>query len=246
MKTNQHITQEELEILESYLMDRLKPEEKVDLESRLQVDVLLQEKLAEVKGLIGGMEEAVLREKMKGFQEGFSSNPNNGIRGNQRWIRVLAIAASVIILLGVMLWIHVFSETQGQKVFHAYFEQDPGVPTTMSSTDTYAFDRGMVDFKIGNYTSAITLWQPLINKDSPSDTLNYFMGMAHLGLGESSEAILFLERVESLEDSKFQRDAIWYLALAHIKHGDFSSAKRYLVDAEHHRKEELMEIIDAK
>ncbi len=244
MKTNQPISQEEFELLESYVMNRLTSVERNHLENRLKEEIDLSEKLEEVRTLIQGVEEAVLKEKLDEFHLEENSVQKH-IQKNTTpywWL----VAASVILLVGVLLWVNSTQIDDGKDLFYAYFDQDPGLPSAMSNTSTYTFDRGMVDFKTGDYRAAIEQWRPLLDEKPANDTLNYFMGMAHLGLGEPSEGILFLDRLKGRDDSYFGQEALWYKALALIHLNEFDQAIDLLQNADHPKRQELIDQLKEK
>ena len=71
---------------------------------------------------------------------------------------------------------------------------------------------------------------PLWVEDKPeNDTLNYFIGVAHLANKNVTEAIPFLERsIEAEDDFVFLDDAYFYLGLAYLKEDNIELAKKHL------------------
>ena len=112
-------------------------------------------------------------------------------------------------------------------MFLEYFSPDPGLPTVMGNNDNYPFYEAMVDYKEGNYDVAIKKWRGLLVSKPNNDTLNYFLGVAHLANDDSKSAIPYLEKID-VSESFFGKDAKHYLGLAHLKSGDIEKAKALL------------------
>jgi len=119
--------------------------------------------------------------------------------------------------------------------------------TAMSSKGIdYEFERGMVDFKSGEFQSAVNRWEALLAGNPNSDTLNYFLGTAYLELGYSAQAIQNLHKVSENSQSKFVDDANWYLALAYILEDKKDEARQALIRTNHPLKAELLNQLDEK
>src|SRR5690606_23244373 len=108
-------------------------------------------------------------------------------------------------------------ETPNQKLYAEFFVPDPGLPTTMSSTNNYTFFDAMVNYKQGDYKTAIKKWETLEAANTENDTLIYFLGVAHLAKGNTEDAISYLEKSKDFKDSVFKNDAYYYLGMAHLK-----------------------------
>ena len=95
----------------------------------------------------------------------------------------------------------------------------------MSSNSNYEFYDAMVNYKQGDYKTAIEKWNVLKTKTPNNDTLNYFLGVAHLANENEVNAISFLEK--SIQNKTFPlvSDAYFYLGLAHLKEDNIELAK---------------------
>lgn len=133
-----------------------------------------------------------------------------------------------------------------ERLFASYYQADPGLVTAMGSSGEYAFDRGMVDYKIGEFAAAIQRWEALLPEKPGNDTLNYFLGTAHLGLKNTTPAKQYLDSVAKQESSPFREDAFWYLALVNILDKDYEAAMLNLHKSNHPKKADLMETIKEK
>ena len=88
----------------------------------------------------------------------------------------------------------------------------------------------MVHYKHKNYDLSIKKWSILSQKNPSNDTLNYFLGVAHMANKNMDKAIPYLEKTikNTNPEFPFLKDAYYYLGLAYIKEGNINLAKKYL------------------
>lgn len=242
MNRNTDIPEEELEIVERYILKQMPREEYDAFTAKLQNDASLQNKVKSVRLLLIGVQEAALNNKIEDFHNDFFSSKKNETKpGNKRMVmkRWLA-AASVIVLAGLGTLLFFNQSNSQEKIFTEYYRPDPGLITAMSSSDNYLFDRAMINYKTGEYASAIESWGKLLKAGPGSDTLNYFLGSAHLAQGNNDEAIIFLKKVLSDTASVFYKDANWYTGLALLKSNKEKEAIPFIENSDHQNKEALL------
>lgn len=120
------------------------------------------------------------------------------------------------------------NSSTSEEIFAKNFKPDVGLPLKMGTVGTYGFYEGMLDYKQENYKEAIAKWQILLEENPDSDTLNYFLGVANLALGNGDESLEYLQNQERFQQGMFKEDAAFYAALAKIKDGKFEEAKVFL------------------
>lgn len=199
--------------------------ERTSFEAQLRDNATLKKQVEEVSTLIKGVETAALQERMDSFhealiQEGQEVKQHNGFRK-------YAIAASVAVLIGLASFWVLTSEQPNDRLFAKYFVPDPGLPTTMGTDANYAFYEAMVSYKRANYAAAISQWNTLLEQKPTNDTLNYFIGVAHLANSDAKKAMPYLSALAEYPNSAFVNEALYYLGLAHLKAGDLELAKQY-------------------
>ncbi|MDN3494058.1 tetratricopeptide repeat protein [Winogradskyella bathintestinalis] len=224
-----HLSQNEFEQIEKYLNGWLDDSDLHDFDQRLNNDSDFKTKVEELKITIMGIEAQTLKEQLNKFHNDIEShnikhNVNDSKIYNFNWKR-LVIAATLVIAAG-SFWI--ISGNLNNQLYSKYFTPDPGLPTTMSSSDNYKFYEAMVDYKQGNYNTAISKWERLQNIKINNDTLNYFIGVAHLANQKEHNAISFLEKVTKNSEFALVNDAYYYLGLAYLKSNDLDKAKSNL------------------
>ncbi len=230
MKDNSNISEELLETIERYLNGNLSAQELKDFNRLLDLDEDFKAQVEDVRTMLFGIEAQSLKEELDGFHEEVPKAKTTK-KSPQRKVRFLrysriAAAAAIVIALG-SIWF--FSTPQNEKLYAKYFKPDPGLPTTMSSTNNFDFYDGMVKYKHGDYAIAISKWKTLVEEKPENDTLNYFLGVAYLANKKEAEAIPYLEHAAEAEDNfTFLNDAYFYLGLAYLKQGDIELAKKNL------------------
>ena len=203
-------------------------EERNLFENSLKENPVLKQQVEDIRDLILGIERGSLQEKMDTFHEEITADdpaPKSRPEPIKFNFRKYAIAATVAILIGVTSFFYITAEDQNEKIFDDFFIPDPGLATTMSTESNYDFYEAMVNYKRANYDLAITQWNMLHEKKPENDTLNYFLGVAHLANNQIEPAIEFLSKVSEQKDSDFIEDTYYYLGLAHLKAGDLETAK---------------------
>ncbi|KJD35830.1 hypothetical protein PW52_08860 [Tamlana sedimentorum] len=240
MEDKEYISKELFEIIERYIKGNMTLKELQDINQLIELDTDFKQKVEEVKTYIHGIETQALKEKLDDFHEATKNQPNVAQKSNLIFLNFkrIAIAAAFIIGLG-SIWY--FSIPQNEKLYAKYYKNDPGLPTTMSSTNNFEFYSAMVKYKHGEYKSAIQSWNALVAKTPENDTLNYFIGVAHLANKNVDSAIPFLERtVQSKKDFPLINDANYYLGLAYLKEGNTELAKQFLSKSNNDLSKELI------
>jgi len=229
LKENNDISQELLEIIERYINGSMTSQELKDFNQLLELDKDFKIKVEDIKTMLYGIETQALKEQLDTFHKDI---PKTEVKKSKykkvRYLNLSKIAAAAAIIIAVgSIWF--FSTPKNDKLYTNYFKPDPGLPTTMSSTDNFDFYDAMVNYKHGDYQIAIDKWKVLQERKPENDTLNYFLGVAHLANKSVSDAIPFLERSIEAEDSfVFLDDAYYYLGLAYLKEGNTELAKKNL------------------
>lgn len=216
-----HISPENQEAFERYLMDEMEVTERSHFLNDLEADAQLKSQFLEFKAMFRAIEEVGLRESMDRFHSEMEGSSTKIIQFPMA--RLYKIAAIVVLLLGTGLWF-VLRQNTDERLYKEYFTADPGLPTVMGTNDNYAFYEAMVDYKQGKYKVAIQKWQLLLGQKGTNDTLNYFLGAAHMANGETAASIPFFQRVLGNDGSAFYNDAAFYQALAQLKLGKHEAA----------------------
>lgn len=225
---NNDISQEVLEAIERYINGTMDLKERKDFDDYLKIDSDFRIQVEEIKTILSGIETQALKEELNVFHQDIENQQNK--KDNYKKIQFLKlskwVAAAAVVIAMVSIWF--FSSSPSQKLYAKYFAPDPGLPTTMSSTNNFDFYDAMVSYKHGDYKKAIEKWTVLLETKPQNDTLNYFIGMAHMNSKDVNRAIPFLERTVQSQDSfPLINEANHYLGLAYLKEGNIELAKKH-------------------
>jgi tetratricopeptide (TPR) repeat protein len=224
--------------IEEYLLNKMSDREKQKFEEELNYNPLLNESVEQHRTMIQAIEREGMREKIGQFHKntiekkgGTEDRKNKPTFTISRFIPFL-VAASVLILVGIGLFRFLTPSITNKKIFSEFFEPDPGLITPMSASADYLFYDGMIDYKLNEYQAAITKWENITDQFTGSDTLYYFLGVAHLALENDMQAIDYLQQALQTPDNEFIHETRYYLGLAYLKQGKINEAEKLLEESE--------------
>ncbi|MCZ4317446.1 hypothetical protein O4H26_00415 [Aequorivita viscosa] len=247
MNSQIEISSLEWDIIETYLDQNDFSEEALLADEKLNQIANLSEKIAHVKQVRIEIEDSIRQSKIKEFHEHISVDENDlkvkKLSTNKANKKVIwySIAAVLVVLLGIF-WMMQNSNSP-EKIFATHFEADPGLRTVMGTTSDYDFYEGMVVYKRKEYKEAIDWWQKLLPEKANNDTLNYFLGVAHLAEGNAEKSLKYLEPASKFSEGIFKEDAAHYTALAKIKLGQIEEAKQMLKEYPSEKNNELLKAL---
>lgn len=214
-----HIEQQQFEEIEAYLLERLSPREKEIFEAALENEPELQKELEVQRTLMQAVQIAALREQLDSIAKDreLKADLSGELRSKRYWY---AIAASVIALVGVGIWI-LLQPPANERIFAEYASADPGLPVPMSATDNYNFYDAMVDYKNEQYDKALAKWRTLLENHPDSDTLHYYIGAAEFNRGNYATAAVRYEHVLAMGRPSFRAKSQWYLVLCWLQTGEY-------------------------
>ncbi len=243
-KYPKYISEERQELFERYLLGQMTVEERGSFETKMIEDQGLQNEFDTFKALFHTVEEAGMRAKLQEFHQNMDEDgvPVRQLNGPERKFN-FRIAATVLLLLSVGGFWFFNRADPNERLFDDYYTQDPGLPTVMGSNDNYEFYEAMVDYKQGHYDIAIEKWGKLLEKKPTNDTLNYFMGSAHLGNRSTNTATPFFENTIQTKGTHFEMEAYYYLGLIHLKSGNRKKAIDFLESSDLKKAKELSQTL---
>ncbi len=230
MNNNNKISQEQFEQIDRYVLNEMDHNEREAFESQLKKQPELKQLVEQHKTLI----EAIEIEGLKNLMDKLHDQETNRVfplNTNKKRPKTsfynYAIAASLILLVSIF-GVLLFDQNPNKKLYAKYFKPDPGLPTTMSETSNFEFYDAMVNYKQGDYEKAISKWEIIQEKNQHSDTINYFLGVAHLANENEDLAISYLKFVSDSDEKSFENETNYYLGLAYLKSDNVELAKKYL------------------
>ena len=243
MKNNSNISQELLETIERYLNSTMEQEERSLFEKKLLTNDELKQQVQDVKIMIFGIENSVLKDKLNEFHDDLLKS-NYSLKNKKNSFTKYAIAASVVILIGFGGWWLINPKTNNEKLFAKYFKPDPGLATTMSNTINFKFYDAMVNYKHGDYNIAIEKWEALLQSKPKNDTLNYFLGVTHLANNNTLNSIEYLDKATEINNSIFKNETLYYLGLAYLKNNNSEKAISFFKQSDLDKSKQILDELD--
>lgn len=240
MKNNSNITAELLETVERYDNGSMAQKERIAFEERLNNDVDFKSVIEDIRIILLGIETQTLKERMDEFHQEIPetrSMENSPSKTPFLNFTKLAIAAGIIIALGLFWFL---SYSSNDRLYSKHFKPDPGLPTTMSSSDNFVFYDAMVNYKQGDYKTAISKWERLNEKSPGNDTINYFLGVAYLADKNADAAVSYLNKSLNNAESVFLEDAYYYLGLAYLKTDKTDEARQVFQKSKSEKSREIL------
>ncbi|WP_299547057.1 hypothetical protein [Seonamhaeicola sp.] len=219
------ISNKTIEEIEKYLLGHMSLEESVSFEKRMDTNPVLKNQVEDFRVLIKAIEIKSLKDQLHHISTDLDKENTKPGLGIKKWL----IAASLLVFVGTASIWFLKRPPVHERLFDSYFHKDPGLPTTMGNSQSLVFTEAMTNYKRENYQSAIREWESMLKTDSENDTLNYFIGMAHLADKNAKQSVPFLESVVKNKHSVFLDDTYYYLALAYLKTGKIEQAKNMLI-----------------
>lgn len=243
MKDNSNITQELLETIERFYNNSMSDDEHKKFEKKLQNDTEFRAQAEDIKTLLLGIETQSFKEKLNEFHKDIPQETTKNKSSKVLFLKFtkMAVAAAVIVSIGIY-WF--YNNSSHNQLYAKYFTPDPGLPTTMSNTDDFDFYDAMVNYKYGDYKTAILKWEKLQSKKPDNDTINYFLGVANLANNNVENAIPILKKTVNKTNSTFNNDANFYLGLAYLKTNNTKQAIKYLKLNNSEKSKELLQKLE--
>jgi len=217
------------EKMEDYIHGKLSALEQQRFEDEMAQDEVLRQEVALYRRLIDAVETESARQLLEQIhEENFAKETTVVPLQSRRAFFPLAIAASLALLVLAGWWLFTLQSTQAEGLYAAYFFPAVGLPTTLGYTEDPQFAEGMISYKLQEYAEARNYWKSLVEADPQNDTLNYYMGIAFLADEMPDQAVNHLQRVVQQDESAYQNDAKWYVALAYLLAEQEENAKTIL------------------
>lgn len=223
---------EQYDRIERYLQGVMTPGELDEFTQKLSTDpelakaVDLHRELAET---LAGDKIHQLRQTLQDVDANWRDS-SGGLLRFMRNPRMLALAASFLLLVGFFAWFSLQGPNL-QEMADNNFEPlalqtqmgnygDDDIPKIRNQANQAYVER--------DYARAAELFAELAELEPYNLNNRLYAGICRLGNRQPDEAILTLQPLADGKDKNVQSEASWYLALAFMKTGNVASTKTYL------------------
>lgn len=221
--------QEELDI-ERFIKGEMTAEEVLNFKHRLEHDPEFLELYEATLAAHKVVEEAG-RQELKYNMWAYENSPKKRKRTFKFGKRqLIAIAASVVILIGVTTLLDMGRSMSSSEVFDYYYQpyDPPSVLRDDSGGGSENWNKAAQHYYNGNYEEALRYFE--IAEDNIHFTVvEFYQGMSYLQMEhpDYSNALYYLNEVR-LEESVYKEQANWYYALTLLKNGQKNEAEEVL------------------
>jgi tetratricopeptide (TPR) repeat protein len=214
------LTLRDIEQLENYWQNNLSEMEKLALEKRLETDPDFRQEADKIHLLTEGLAVVRQRQQRARFDALDATLPEIKPSDSMGWLKFL-LAALVLAIAAFSVWFFMFKKEEKRFVkpkisepIAAYFEPYPALGITMGETKNERKKDAMILYAQKEYATAI----PLLNdsfKETQDSMLLFYVGIAHLAMGESAEAQGLFDKLQTNQNVP-QEAVQWYLALSFV------------------------------
>ena len=224
--------QETYEQIEAYLAGFMSSQEKADFEKALEGDDRLKNEVEfhrELAEATKGENFHKLRDVLQKTDASWTGEKgHSGGRVISMSFMKMAIAASVVVLMGVALWFNITSSTDGPELFAAHFEPYDMVITqrSLEGPKDQVLETAINNYDDGNYQESEKQFSNLaeINPDEP--IMRIYECISSLATGNSKSSIDCFDNL--LNIPALAEQSRWYLGLAYLQDGNGKKAAEVL------------------
>lgn len=213
-----------IEEIENYFEGKLSLEDKLLFEAKLEsnADLVAEFDLyKQIRGAIVEKGKVDLKSKFALVDKELDNNQTRVIPiSKKRNYKTLAIAASVLIVVGLSIFFLLNKKNDYSQLASKYYEAEKGLPVEMGASNK--FDNLMNFYKSGNYNDAKKLMDEMLKMETTNDTLIYFNAVISEELKNYRPAINNYTRIPST--SNYFQKAQYRLALTYLKSNDKNNA----------------------
>lgn len=205
-----------IDLIEQYLNNELSAGERQDLEEKISGDDSLAAEF-ERRQLAHQMLDFMVAENLRNQLRSLEAEDTRVIpmATRKRSLYVLAVAASVVILIGAFFFIPTGGSLSNQQLALNFYEAPA---FTMRGTDagniSLQVAQGMEALNLGEYSQAVELLQNVPADNEYYVMARYYLGHAHFLNKNYPAAESDFNQVMNANDMRFQQAAEWYRLLS--------------------------------
>jgi len=208
-------------LLQKYFKAKLTAAEQSEFDRLLQADSAFAEKVKEheeLKNAIHESERAALKTQLYDLEKTYQKP------AERRRIWWLAAAASILLAIGIFTFIN-STPAAPETLFTEHFEVYPNAlrPVVRGEEATDLEATAFLEYESGNFFKAAEILEQ-ITSEIPDPDLKFYEAMSRMNAKSFAKAYSILKD-ESLENSKFYPQVLWYRALLKIRVKHYEPAR---------------------
>ncbi|MCD7972365.1 MAG: hypothetical protein LUG18_06820 [Candidatus Azobacteroides sp.] len=254
--------EERQDIIDRYLQDEMTPEEKKGFEERLEHDPVLKKELLMTRHIKTVFERKGEQEMLKNagnlseeeLKTMMINIENQHMKTNKR-IPLIIMLAAIAAVAFVIVYIGGQPRYGADQLFNEFYTTQPyeTVPYRGGTPMDEEKDKLLVEasalYEQGEYAKALEIFDKItadMNLEDTPEEVIFYSAISMLEENKLPEAIERLSYLEAADNSDFQQDAAWSLALAYLKDNQRSEAKttlEYIVTGNGYYSEEAKDLL---
>lgn len=213
-------------IFEAYLKGDLNGEGLEKHHKKLEIDREYRESFELYKSINNHLEKQFDGElELKEFKNSVSDISKRYFEARKQnkfpWLK-MAIAASIIIAIGLYFYLGNFSKPQYEEI-----AQIPTIHLTVRGTESELFTQAETAFNQEKYADAIEFFNKILAKNNEELSIKLYKAIAYMELGSVEKARQLYEEIIN-QESSYAEEALWYASLNELKAKNYSACKDYL------------------
>ena len=202
----------DIELIDAFLRDELTSKSQKEFDERMK-DVDFKEKLEYLKDLLVAS-NSVERESRKSWLDLEENKITSELRPKKpkesprKWL--WGLAGMIVVIITIIIFNHLLNKRNDPKTLFAHhFEAYPNVINPVKMGPDRTGDDPYQLYEQELYADAIQIFS---NESSPSDTVQFYLGLAHLFSGNESSALSIFNALQNDTSSRFSDAIEWYRA----------------------------------
>jgi len=202
--------------IQAYFNNQLSQKERLAFEKFLDENRDLKKQFEEYKAIQSAFKinEA---EDLKKHLIDYENKKSKKSDTNQKLI-YYAIAASILILIGIGFVINLSQD----NLYKQYFEIYPNVYQPIVRSNAQVNNKAFLFYENGDYKSAQVAFEEMLKKEG-NPNLRFYYALSYLNNGNAQKASLEFGKLKDVS-FEFQAEVLWYYALAQIKVENYTQA----------------------
>jgi tetratricopeptide (TPR) repeat protein len=218
-----------IELIERYFDDEMSESEKQEFIDRVKNDLELRHLFDRERLLINTARLTAARNNLEFLKDLDKTLPAVNIESKKSPSLYYAVAASVVLLIAVGIFVFNSGGTSPAKLYAEYYSPLPNVidPTVRGAQSESLLTESVKQYEQGNYTEAAEGFKKLLQQDPDAHMSAYLflqLGVCYMAVDNMSEAKANLEKARA-SGVEVRTTATWYLALCLLKENNVSQAK---------------------
>ena len=209
--------------IDGFIYNELTEEEMALFEAELAYNKNLYSEIDLIKNIDKAIQEKDIMQLRNNLKDIANENTKEektersiSVRFRSRKIAISAVAASLILVMGITSILRYTSEDNIYQKFYTPYETT-GISRSSNSISDQTFALALQKYNNQDYQSALDLLQEVITKDQKNMASHFYSAVSLQELGKYKNAIEEYEVVVFEKDNLFIEQAEWYIGLCFIQ-----------------------------